>query len=509
MLWVGGFPVTVPTDNALAAGSPYVLKAEDDGYAIYRDGGRLAEATTQRGHASTTSRTADGIPYWKIALLHLDSFASTVVQTCSYWGNADQCKFCGIGLSLAAGRTTVKKTPEQLAEVAVAAKKLDGAVDATLTTGSSNGVDRGARYVARCGQAVKEAPDLPVEVQFEPPANLDVLDEVGDMGIDSVGIHVESFDPKVLAHVAPGKARTGIERYFEVWERAVEIFGEGQVSTYVILGMGEDPELTVEGCRRAIDIGVYPFVVPLRPVAGSLMEDVVPPDRAYTDRIYRRVAQPHDERGMDSSVPSPAARAARPARACAPLKPVLQIAAPSDRAVSAATSTVPGLITWRAGTVSAAPPAIADHHAIRHQVFVVEQAIFAGSTETTRMTTTGCDTPARPLRGHPGRQRAALRVGAGPLAGRSPGCAAAVPDPRCRRPIGAVRGRNGRGARRVDDDRAHPAAERRVLHPARLGPDGEVEIYAGRPHQPMAITLPGVSGRPRIARDLRDGIRRG
>src|SRR5262249_45228003 len=83
-----------------------------------------------------------------------------------------------------------------------------------------------------------------------------------------------TLDPKVLAHGAPGKARTGIERYFEVWERAVEVFGEGQVSTYVILGMGEDPELTVEGCRRAIDIGVYPFVVPLRPVAGSLMQDV-------------------------------------------------------------------------------------------------------------------------------------------------------------------------------------------------------------------------------------------
>ena len=42
-------------------------------------------------------------------------------------------------------------------------------------------------------------------------------------------------------------------------------FGEGQVTTYVILGMGEDPELTVEGCRRAVDIGVYPFVVPAAP----------------------------------------------------------------------------------------------------------------------------------------------------------------------------------------------------------------------------------------------------
>ncbi len=323
MLWVGGFPVTVPTDNVLARSSPYVLKAEDEGYAVYREGERLAEATTQRRPRFYDLTTADGIPYWKIALLHLDSFASTVVQTCSYWGNADQCKFCGIGLSLAAGRTTVKKTPEQLAEVAVAAKTLDGAVDATLTTGSSNGVDRGARYVARCGQAVKEAAGLPVEVQFEPPADIGVLDEVGDMGIDSVGIHIESFDPKVLAHVAPGKARTGIERYFEVWERAVEIFGEGQVSTYVILGMGEDPELTVEGCRRAIDIGVYPFVVPLRPVAGSLMEDVLPPDKAYTDRIYRRVLHHMTERGLPAST----AGCAR-CQACSgmrPLEPVLQI----------------------------------------------------------------------------------------------------------------------------------------------------------------------------------------
>jgi radical SAM protein (TIGR04043 family) len=323
MLWIGGIPVTVPTGNPLAQSSPYVLKAEDDRYAVYRDGQRLAEATTQRRPRFYDLQTADGVPYWKIALLHLDSLASTVVQTCTYWGNADQCKFCGIGLSLASGRTIVKKTPEQLAEVAVAAKMLDGAVDATLTTGSSHGVDRGARYVARCGQAVKRAAGLPVEVQFEPPADLGVLDEVSEMDIDSVGIHIETFDPKVLAYVAPGKARTGIDRYFEVWERAVEIFGAGQVSTYVILGMGEDPELTAEGCRRAIDIGVYPFVVPLRPVAGSLMEDVLPPDTAYTDRIYRLVLSYMSERGLHPST----AGCAR-CQACSALRslePVLQI----------------------------------------------------------------------------------------------------------------------------------------------------------------------------------------
>lgn len=299
-LWVGGYSVTVPTDNATAVHSPYLLKAEDQGYGIYRDGVRLADAHAQARPRFYDLSTAEGVPYWQIALLHLDSFASTVVQTCSYWGNSDQCAFCGIGLSLEAGRTIAKKTPEQLAEVAVAAKTLDGAVDATLTTGSSNAPDRGARYVARCGQAVKQASGLPVEVQFEPPRDLDVLDEIGEMGIDTVGIHVETFDPVVLARVAPGKARTGIERYFQTWERAVEVFGEGQVTTYVILGMGEDPDVTVEGCRRAIDMGVYPFVVPLRPVAGSLMQDVLPPDAAYTDRIYRRVLSYLTLRGMNS-----------------------------------------------------------------------------------------------------------------------------------------------------------------------------------------------------------------
>jgi radical SAM protein (TIGR04043 family) len=289
MLWIEGVAVTVPSDAGFVASSPYTLRAEDDGLAIYRRDARVASASSTERPRYYDLVTADGVPYWQIALLHLDSLASTVLQTCAYWGNNDQCRFCGIGLSLAAGRTIAKKRPEQLAEVALAAKRLDGAVDATLTTGSTYGRDRGALYVAECGRAVKEAAGLPVEVQFEPPADLDVIDRVHEQGIDSVGIHVESFDPDVLARVAPAKARTGVDGYMRAWKRAVALFGEGQVSTYVILGMGEDVALTVEGCKRAIDIGVYPFVVPLRPIAGSLMEDWLPPDAGYTRAVYRQV----------------------------------------------------------------------------------------------------------------------------------------------------------------------------------------------------------------------------
>jgi len=300
MIWVEGVAVTVPVGAGYVAGSPFVLRREDEGWGIYRDGARVATADPLERPRFYDLATADGIPYWKIALLHLDSLASTVLQTCTYWGTSDQCAFCGIELSLQADRTIAVKRPDQLAEVAVAAKELDQVVDVTLTTGSTAAPDRGARYLGRCARAIKQATGLPIEGQFEPPADLGVLDEVHDDGLDSVGMHVESFDPEVLARIAPGKARTGIDGYFRAWERAVEVFGAGQVSTYVILGMGEDPEVTVDGCRRAVDIGVYPFVVPLRPVPGSLMGDCMPPSADYMDRVYRQVAPYLVARGLGS-----------------------------------------------------------------------------------------------------------------------------------------------------------------------------------------------------------------
>jgi biotin synthase-related radical SAM superfamily protein len=129
----------------------------------------------------------------------------------------------------------------------------------------------------------------------------------------------------VLATVAPGKARTGIETYFRTWERAVALFGAGRVSTYVILGMGEDPEVTVEGCRRAIDIGVYPFVVPLRPVAGSLMADVPAPARTYTEPIYRKVAAHLALHGMSADDAGAGCARCQACSAMNTVQPLLQI----------------------------------------------------------------------------------------------------------------------------------------------------------------------------------------
>jgi radical SAM protein (TIGR04043 family) len=297
-VWVRGLPLTVPMHSRFAQQSPYRLRLGERSAKLFRGDDYVGPVAIPPQPKIYEMATADGIPYWKIALLHLDSIASTVVQKCIYWGTHEQCRFCGIELTR--GEQTVSvKTPAQLAEVCTAARDLDGAVDATLTTGSINRRDRGALYISKCAAAIKEACGLPVQVQFEPPDDLAVLREVRDAGVDAVGIHIETFDPKVLAEVAPGKAACGVEGYFRCWERAVEVFGRGAVSTYVILGMGERPGVTEEGCRRAIELGVYPFVVPLRPVPGTLMADVPPPDPDYVAGVYRSVSAMLAEHGLD------------------------------------------------------------------------------------------------------------------------------------------------------------------------------------------------------------------
>ncbi len=288
-LWVRGLPLTVPWQAWFVKRSPYTIHVTEDGTNLYRGESLIGPVKLPRRPRIYDMQTADGIPYWKIALLHLDSIASTVVQKCIYWGTEEQCGFCGIELTR--GEQTIPvKTPTQLAEVCTAARDLDGAVDVTLTTGSINRRDRGALYISRCAAAIKDASALPIQVQFEPPDDLAVLEDVRAAGVDAVGIHLETFDPAVLARVAPGKAQCGVEGYFRCWERAVEVFGRGRVTTYVILGMGERRELIEEGCSRAIEMGVYPFVVPLRPVPGTLMAETPAPDSDYVASVYRSVS---------------------------------------------------------------------------------------------------------------------------------------------------------------------------------------------------------------------------
>jgi len=247
--------------------------------------------------------TVDGVPFEKLARLHgRNVLATTVVQTCTRYAPEQRCRFCSIEESLHAGATTAVKRPGELAEVARAAVRLDGVTQMVMTTGTSAGADRGARHLARCVRAVKAAvPSLPIQVQCEPPADPSVITELRDAGADSIGIHVESLDDDVRRRWMPGKSTVPLADYRAAWREAVRVFGRNQVSTYLLVGLGEDPDELITGARELVAMGVYPFVVPFRPHPGTLAVDVDgarAPEAAIVEKVSREVAAHLQQAGM-------------------------------------------------------------------------------------------------------------------------------------------------------------------------------------------------------------------
>jgi len=247
--------------------------------------------------------TADGINYEKIAKLHGSNvLATTVVQTCVRYDESERCRFCSIEASLNAGLTIAVKTPAMLAEVAEAAYRLDNVAQMIMTTGTSNGRDRGATHLARCVRAVKDAvPELEIQVQCEPPANLQTITDLYEAGARSIGIHVESMDDVVRKKWMPGKSTVSLDEYRAAWREAVRVFGHNQVSTYLLVGLGEDPDEMVAGAEELIEMGVYPFIVPFRPLKGTLATDVdhaPAPHRDVLHDITSRVGLSLQRAGM-------------------------------------------------------------------------------------------------------------------------------------------------------------------------------------------------------------------
>ncbi|WP_307795327.1 MSMEG_0568 family radical SAM protein [Actinacidiphila acididurans] len=246
--------------------------------------------------------TADGIPYERIARLHgADVLATTVVQTCIRYAEADRCRFCTIEESLRAGATVAAKTPAQLAEVAEAAVRLDGVRQMVMTTGTTTGPDRGARALARSVRAVLAAvPGLPVQVQCEPPGDLAWIRELRDAGATAIGIHAEALDDEVRRAWMPGKSTVPMAEYEAAWDEAVRVFGRNRVSTYLLVGLGEDPDELIAGAGRLIERGVYPFVVPFRPMRGTLAarDGIGAPSAEVLRYVTRGVADKLSAAGM-------------------------------------------------------------------------------------------------------------------------------------------------------------------------------------------------------------------
>ncbi|WP_444756666.1 MSMEG_0568 family radical SAM protein [Pseudomonas sp. A014] len=294
----------VPMLNRASLDSPYSAVPDASGAQalIFREGLQVGQVQIPGVPNFYALSTDDGVPFWKIATLHSkDVLATTLLQHCIRMNDAaTACQFCAINQSLAAGKTIARKRPAQLAQVAKAAVQLDGVKHMVMTTGTPQTPDRGAAILCESAAAVTSAVDLPIQAQCEPPDHDHWFTRLKDSGVVSLGMHLEAVTDAVRQRIMPGKAQVPLSRYFSAFEAAVKVFGHGQVSTYILAGLGDSEEAIAQMSERLAAMGVYPFVVPFVPIDGTPLAHHPKPDSAFMQRLYPRIGASLRRHGLHS-----------------------------------------------------------------------------------------------------------------------------------------------------------------------------------------------------------------
>jgi biotin synthase len=135
----------------------------------------------------------------------------------------------------------------------------------------------------------KEETDLSISGLIGPTniSSKEMVQKIKDSGADMVGIAIDAVTPELFDKLR-GKGVNGPhkwQRYWDVLEWSVEVFGKGNVGVHLIVGIGESEKEMVQAIQKAYDLGADTHLFSFFPEAGSLLEDWPQPTYGH----YRRM----------------------------------------------------------------------------------------------------------------------------------------------------------------------------------------------------------------------------
>jgi len=230
----------------------------------------------------------DGTKMSDMFQLHAsNAIATSLVNYCHFKDGGNGCKYC----ALDSAEGVVKKEPVQ---IAAAVKHLEDEglnfMELNLNAGTLPGVDRSANLYLEVIREVRKVSNIPIAAQICPPQELKYIDMLKDAGLTTISFNLEIFDADSRQKICPGKSKVTVSHYLEALKYAIAVFGRGQVSSWLIAGL--EPKLrTIAGVMAVAETGAIPFVTVFRPLIGTELEDMLPPEVDDVIEIFEAVGQ--------------------------------------------------------------------------------------------------------------------------------------------------------------------------------------------------------------------------
>ena len=322
----GGLWTNVPVAERFVRTSPYVLHKIDGCYLIRRHrervpgSGRSPQMITGNAQPIAQVRlaprpswydrsTTTGKPMTRIGTLQGTYLGIYPAKVCDYWREhpKSNCRFCSVGLNLGVDDAEEKSLAEVM-EVARTAREESGITYVDFNTGHYQGdvyLDILEPYIAR----IKRETGLLVGVQTPPHHDLGRYDALRELGVNRVSFCFEIFDPEIFRRICPGKHREyGLKRYLEAVEYCAGLGRSGRkmsgpwVSNGEIIAGLEPPASSIAAIDWITSVGAIPTVCVFRPLTGTDMEDVPPPQAEDLVPVFRRLYEACMERDLPIGV---------------------------------------------------------------------------------------------------------------------------------------------------------------------------------------------------------------
>lgn len=231
----------------------------------------------------------DGTIYGSQIQLHgTNVLATSLTNYCVFMDKNEGCKFCGMTLD----KENRAKDPKKLAAVLVEIeKRFPGRYhELNINSGTTTNDDKGAELFLKAVREIRNKSDILLAAQIAPMEDFSWVDRLKEAGLNSLSFNIEIWDDQKREEILPGKGKIPKKLYLDILEHAGKVFGGLNVSSWMIGGL-EAPESTLQGAEEIAARGVLPFVTAFRPLIGSPMEDMKPPDVETMLKIYGQLDQ--------------------------------------------------------------------------------------------------------------------------------------------------------------------------------------------------------------------------
>jgi biotin synthase len=135
-------------------------------------------------------------------------------------------------------------------------------------------------------RAISRSVKVPISVSCQ-PVNLENMRQLENAGADRIGIALDAATKEVFDRTkgVDVKGPYNWKKQWQLLESAKEVFGEGNVSTHLIVGLGETDEEMAKAIQKCVDMAILPALFAFTPISGTALQNETRPQI----RKYRRI----------------------------------------------------------------------------------------------------------------------------------------------------------------------------------------------------------------------------